>query len=74
MGDEADQDAVEQIDMFGPEAAGPLQKQFGDASRRVGTAFGIVTPDDFLEPGDQRCRESHQTLLKPAALTGFRAI
>src|SRR5205085_1410278 len=55
------QDAIEELDMFGLETAGAREKQLGNPPRRIGTTLRIVTPDDFIEPGDQRCRESHLT-------------
>ena len=37
--DQADQDAVEEIDMIGPEMARALQKQLADPARRIGAAL-----------------------------------
>ena len=56
MRNEAGQNAVEQLDMIGPEIRRPLQEQFGDPPRGVGAALGIAISDDLIKPGDQRCR------------------
>ena len=71
--DEIDQDAVEQIDMIGPEIRGALQEQIGDPPRRLGAALGIAMSDDLIEPGDQRHGDGHQTHSKRPALAGFPA-
>ena len=39
---EIDQNAVEQINMIGPETRGPQQEQFGDPARGFGQAFGVA--------------------------------
>ncbi len=55
------QNAVEEFDMLGAEACRAFEKQLSDPPRRFVTTIWIVTPDDFIEPGDQRCRECHST-------------
>jgi hypothetical protein len=62
---EVDQNAVEQIDVIGPEARSPKQEQFGDPPARLGAAFGIAMFDDLIELGDQGGSECHQTHSKP---------
>ena len=74
MRDEIDQDAVEQIDVIGPEIRRPLQEQFGDPPRGLGAAFGIAVLDDLVEPGDQRGGDCHQTHSNPAHWRVFAAI
>ena len=64
---EIDQDAVEQIDVIGPEIGGPLQEQFGDPACGLGAALGIAMPDDLIEPGDQRGGDCHRTHSNPRA-------
>ncbi len=71
--DEIDQDAVEQLDMIGPEIRSARQKQIGDPPRRLGAALGIAISDDLVEPGDQRHGNRHQTHSEPPALAGFPA-
>ena len=54
MRDEAGQDAVEQLDVIGAEARGPLQEQFADAARGIGAALRVATSDDIVKSRDQR--------------------
>ena len=68
---EAGQNAVEQIDVIGPEIRRALQEQFGDPPRRLGAALGIAISDDLIEPGDQRCGDCHQNTLKTRHIGGF---
>ena len=63
---EIDQKAVEQIDVIGPKMRRPLQEQFADPPRGLGTAFGIAISDDLIEPGNQRGGDCHQTHSNPA--------
>ena len=56
---EIHQNAVEQIDVIGPEARSPKQEQFGDPPGRLGAAFGIAMLDDLIELGDQGGSECH---------------
>ena len=51
MRNEIDQDAVEQIDVIGPEIRRALQKQFGDPARGLGAAFGIAILTISSSPG-----------------------
>ena len=60
VGDQTDQDTVEQIDVIGMEGRGALEKQLADPARGLGTAFGIATSDNFVEFGDQLCRSCHK--------------
>ena len=57
---ETGQDAVEQLDVVGPEFRRPLQEQLRDPPRGVGAAFGIAMSDDLIKPGDQRCGDVHR--------------
>jgi hypothetical protein len=68
MGNEIDQDIVEQADMIGPEMGGPDQEQLGDALRRPGSPPRIAAPDDFVKPGDERCGRRHQINSKRAGM------
>src|SRR5580704_5423616 len=61
MGDEVDEEAVEQLDVVGPHFGGVLQEQVGDAARGLGAALGIAIPDDLIEPGDQQRGDGHRT-------------
>ena len=63
---EIDQDVVEQVDVIGPQIGRPLQEQLADPARGLGAALGIAMPDDFIEPGDQRGCNRHQTHSNPA--------
>ncbi len=69
---ETDQNAIKQIDVIGPEIRGPPQEQFGDAAGGLGEAFGVAMPDDLIKPGDQRCRDCHETHSNPAHKRVFR--
>ena len=71
---EAGQDAVEQLDMIGPVVRRPLQVQFGDPPRGLGTTLGIAISDDLIKPGDQRCRDGHpKHTQNPPHWRGFAA-
>ncbi len=56
---EIDQNAIEQIDVIGPQTSSSLQEQLGDPARGLGAAFGIAMSDDLIEPGDQRGSDCH---------------
>ena len=62
MRDEAGQDAVEQLDVIGAKARGPLQKKFADAARGVSAARRVATPDDIVKFRDQRWRRCHKPI------------
>ena len=62
VGDEAGQDAVEQIDVIGAKARGPLKKKVADAARGVGTTRRVATSDDIVKFRDQRWRGYHKPI------------
>ena len=74
MRNETGQDAVEQIDMIGPEVRRALQEQFADPARGIGAALGVATPDDVVEFRGSAMVEVIINPLKPAELADFRAI
>jgi hypothetical protein len=61
MGNEIDQNAVEQIDVIGSVFRGACEEQFGDSPCGFAQAFGIAISDDLIEPGDQRGSNGHRT-------------
>jgi type IV secretory pathway TrbF-like protein len=60
--------------MPGAQVLRAFEKKIADPPRRFVTTFRIVTPDDFIQSRDQRCRESHPTYSNPPRLAGFWAI
>ena len=62
---ELGQDAVEQVDVIGPQVGRPLQEQLADPARGLGEAFGIAMPDDFIEPGDLGDSDRHEPYSNP---------
>jgi hypothetical protein len=52
MGNEIDQDAVEQIDVIGTKIRGTNQEKLGDAPGGLGPPLGIAMSDDLIELGD----------------------
>jgi hypothetical protein len=59
------QNAVKQVDVIRPESCGALREQLGDPSGSLGAAPGIAMSDDFVELGDQRPGNRHQTHSNP---------
>ena len=68
---EADQDAVEQIDMRGLELRGAGQKQFRNFARGIGAALRIAVFDDVIKSGDERRGHCHEAHSKRGALPDF---
>ena len=72
MRNEVDQNAVEQIDVIGPEIRGPLQEQFGDPARSLGAgAWDRHVLTISSSPGISEVATVINTLLKPAASAGL---
>ena len=71
---EIDQNAVEQIDMVGPQVRSPLQEQLGDPASGLGKAPGIALLEDLIEPGDQRGSSRHEHYSNPAERRALQTI
>jgi hypothetical protein len=72
---EIDQQAVEQIDVIGPELGCILEEQLGDPACDFGAALGIAMPDELIEPWNQRRGGCHQhTQDRARRLTVFRGV
>src|SRR6516225_271187 len=61
MGNEIDQEVVEEFDEIRLELGGVLKEQIGDRARNVAATPGIATPDDLVQSRYERRGNGHGT-------------
>src|ERR1700759_3618049 len=73
MGNEIEQNAIEQVDVIGTKIRGPRNEQVRDPPGRLGPPPGIAAFDDFIKLRNQRRSDYHQSYSNRRLRRAFRS-